>query len=198
MEDKYKYYSYAIIFLNIILFSIILKSLTGYLLIIESIIFFSMFVFSLYLIYTNNDENLLNISFLAFFAFSTINALSIFIPTRNYYSILLSILNLSGLYCVIFSIPQKNNFYVIPNSKKDTVVDEVDTSYTIGKNSEIKKIFEKETSKIPENTHYLPNEERDINEDLLDESEIVIEEIKPIVDKSEKKVKRNKPKNKKN
>lgn len=193
MEDKYKYYSYAIIFLNIIIFSLILNSLKGYLLIVESIIFFAVFFFSLYLMYSLEKGNLLEKLFLIFFAILTINALIIFIFTHNIYSIAISILNLIGLYLVVFSISEKTDIF--SNTKKDSNNDETD--YNLGKSSELNKSYEKEKFKQSENTHYLPNEEHDIKDDLLDESEIVIEEIKPIPDTSkEKKGKRNKPRNK--
>ena len=190
MEDKYKYYSYAILFISIIFHSIFLKNLGGYMLIAESLIFFFVFLSSTYIMYSLEKGESLEIYLMSLFAFSSINALILFLVIENAYPILLSILNLIGLYIVIFSIPQ--NEMPAKKVKTDLAENYFDSSYTSGKSDELKKGFEK--SKI-ENTHYLPNEAQDIQDELLDEAEIVIEEIKPITDKEkDKKGKKNKPK----
>ena len=189
MEEKYNYYTYAILFLSIVLHSTLFINFSKITVIIQSFIFFGIFLVSTYLMYSLEKGEEVERYLLILFSFSVINGLILFLLLKNLNSILLSILNLAGLYTVIFSIPDKKiNFSNVNIVEEQTL----SPSYNNGKSDEINQNFQK--NRIQNKQEF--TQSLDLLEDD-DESDIVIEEIKPIQDTTEKKSKRNKPKSKK-
>lgn len=172
MEDELNYYIYLLIISIVITHSFLLNKLSSYALIIESLLFFAILVFSVYLIYSfEKKASDVYQSTLIFFAIVALNDIIMYSYTQKILPLLFSFLCILGIYMTILSIPETQ----------------------ISKKQNTPMIYE-ETGK----GDYIFNDKMasskveidDVNDDVMDESEIVIEEIKPMKDLNSKKGKK--------
>ena len=118
MEGDLKHFLYLVLLINVITTILTLRNFSGVLLIIEIVAAAFVLTASFYIVYgvEKRRKTALHAA-MVFFALIILNALALYLMTRQFYFQLIALLNLAGLYISVMMIPEEKSE---PSPKRGT------------------------------------------------------------------------------